>query len=112
MSDSPKKLDNHKPMMHLIQPEFKKALAEALTYGYVKYDEKRGDIPNYLKGEGFHYSRIYDSLQRHLNAWYGGEDIDPESGINHLALAAANIMFLHTYQKKGKGIDDRSIDDE
>lgn len=109
MNNIPKKLDQNKPMMSLIRPEFSRALAEALTYGFTKYNEQRGDIQNYLKGEGFHYSRIYDSLQRHLTAWYSGENIDPESGLHHLALASANLMFLHTYEISEKGIDDRII---
>lgn len=102
-----KKYNDGKPKMSLIRPEFKKGLAEGLTYGYDKYDEKIGDIQNYLKGEGFHYSTIFDSLQRHLDAWWGGEDLDPESGIHHLSLAAANLMFLHTYEHSEKGKDDR-----
>jgi len=107
--EEPKKYNTDKPMMSLIRPEFQLALAEALTYGYTKYDEQRGDIQNYLKGDGFHYSTIYDSLQRHLNAFISGENIDPESGLEHLALASANLMFLHTYENSDKGIDDRTV---
>jgi len=103
----PKKYNDNKPMMSLIRPEFQLDLARALTYGYTKYGEQRGDIQNYLKGDGFHYSTILDSLQRHLNAFQSGIDIDEESGLNHLSLAAANLMFLHTYQNSGKGTDDR-----
>jgi len=105
----PKKYNDNKPMMSLIRPEFQLALAEALTYGYTKYDEKRGDLQNYLKGDGFHYSTIIDSLERHLNAFKSGVDKDEESGLDHLALAAANLMFLHTYSKSKKGIDDRIV---
>ena len=109
MSNGPKKYNDNKPMMSLIRPEFQLALAEALTYGYVKYDEKRGKIQNYLKSDGFYYSTIYDSLQRHLNAFWGGENNDPESGLSHLALADSNLMFIHTYIIGGKVKDDRVI---
>lgn len=108
----PKKYNDGKPMMSLVRPEFKKGLAEGLTYGYTKYDEKRGEVQNYLKDEGFYYSTIFDSLQRHLDAWWSGEDIDPESGVHHLNLAAANLMFLHTYEHSDKGKDDRVKLDE
>ena len=105
----PKKYDTNKPMMSLIRPEFQLELAKALTYGFDKYDEKIGDTPNYLKGEGFHYSKIINSLERHLNAFKRGVKIDDESGIEHLVLAAVNIMFLHTYENSDKGIDDREL---
>lgn len=107
--EKPKKYNNGKPMMSLVRPEFINAVAEVLTYGFEKYDEKRGDIQNYLKGDGFHYSEIYDSLQRHLNEWFQGVSKDPETGKNHLAHAAANIMFLLTYELTEKGVDDRIV---
>jgi len=107
MEEAPKKHNAGKPMMSLIRPEFLEGLATALTYGATKYDEKRGDLPNYLQGQGFHYTEILDSLMRHLNAWQKGEDLDPESKLNHLNLASANLMFLVTYINSEKGIDDR-----
>ena len=107
LSSEPKKYNDNKPMMSLIRPEFQLALAECLTYGYTKYEEQRGDIQNYLKGDGFHYSTIIDSLERHLNAFKSGVSIDEESGLEHLVLATANLMFLHTYEQCERGIDDR-----
>ncbi len=44
---------------------------------------------------------------RHLIAWISGESYDKESGINHLAHAAANLMMLLEYQNRGTGEDDR-----
>lgn len=41
--------------------------------------------------------------------WKMGINIDEESGLHHLQLAAANLMFLYTYEKNKKGIDDREI---
>lgn len=107
MRVEPLKYDSGKSRTDLIRPEFILALGEALAYGANKYDEKRNEIPNYLKGDGFEFSKIYASAQRHLNQWYSGEDIDEESGLNHLQLAATNLMFLFTYVKNKKGIDDR-----
>lgn len=103
----PAKYNEGKPMMSLVRPEFIEGIAEVLTYGAVKYDENRGSEPNYMQGEGFHYSTIYDSLQRHLNAFWKGESIDPESGKNHLLHAASNLMFLYMYEISNKGKDDR-----
>ena len=110
--NAPKKYNDNKPIMSLIRPEFQLALAEALTYGASKYEEKRGDVPNYLKGNGFNYSTIYDSLQRHLLAWQSGNSLDEESGLNHLIHAASNIMFLYAYETTNKGVDDRVVNEE
>lgn len=107
--DVPLKFDDNKPMMHLVRPEFIKGLASALTYGATKYDEKRGSEPNYMRGEGFQYSKILDSLERHLNAFKSGENIDPESQQHHLLLAGVNTMFLYMYEISDKGKDDRYI---
>lgn len=105
----PIKFDQGKPRMDLIRPEFMFEIAKGLEYGQKKYNEVQGDVPNYLKGKGFLYSKIFGSCLRHLYAWFSGESIDKESGVNHLALAAVNIMFLFTYDNSnGKvGVDDR-----
>ena len=36
----------------------------------------------------------YSALLRHLFAWWGGEDRDPESGFSHLDHSAAMLAFL------------------
>ena len=107
--ESPKKFDNDKPRLDLIRPEFILGLGEVLAYGAEKYDEPVGTTPNYLKGDGFNYSRILGSLERHIQQFKMGENIDPESGKHHLKHAAANLMFLLTYEESEKGIDDRII---
>ena len=56
---------------------------------------------------GMPYSRVFNSAQRHLLAFWSGEDNDPESGEPHIAHAAANLLFLLTYAKQGIGSDDR-----
>jgi hypothetical protein len=38
--------------------------------------------------------RYYAAALRHLPAWRGGEELDPESGLTHLAHALANAAFL------------------
>lgn len=108
--DVPKKYDENKPMMHLVRPEFILGMAEALSYGAIKYQEEKGSIPNYMKGDGFNYSKIYDSLQRHLMAFQSGQSYDVgESEKHHLLLAACNIMFLYMYEISNKGKDDRFV---
>jgi len=44
---------------------------------------------------------------RHLTAWWAGEDLDPESGLHHLAHAACCLMFLLEYTQTHTELDDR-----
>lgn len=74
--------------------------ARVLMFGAQKYDRN-----NWKKG--MKYTSIYDSLQRHLTAFLEGEDVDPESGLLHLAHASCNIAFLIEYHTKQTGEDDR-----
>ena len=41
--------------------------------------------------------RYFDALQRHVWSWKQGEQIDPESGIHHLAHAMCCLMFLYEH---------------
>ena len=54
--------------------------------------EKRVYLNNWRQG-GMRWGQVFASLQRHLWAWWRGEDKDPESGLSHLAHATANVMF-------------------
>ena len=53
------------------------------------------------------WSRVFAALQRHMWAWWGGEDKDPETGMSHLYHAATNLAFLIAYHKRSVGNDDR-----
>lgn len=44
---------------------------------------------------------------RHLAAWQRGEDVDPESGLPHLAHVMCNIRMLTLYTKTYPEGDDR-----
>ena len=112
VSQEPLKYDAEKPRMDLIRPEFTLGLGRVLGYGASKYKEQRGELPNYLKGQGFHYSTILASLERHIAQWKAGQNKDEETGRSHLEHAAANLMFLHAYENSHKGIDDRVVLEE
>ena len=51
--------------------------------------------------KGLSYSRLFAATQRHLTAWYGGETLDPDTGLHHLAHAGCNILFLLAYHVRG-----------
>jgi hypothetical protein len=50
---------------------------------------------------------FFAALLRHLFAWWRGEELDPESGLSHLAHAGCCLMFLMEYRRNGWGTDDR-----
>lgn len=87
ISDQFMKFDTGKLRYSLIPPEATKALAEVLTYGAKKYK------PNNWR-EVDDTSRYWDALYRHLEAARNGEELDEESGLDHLKHAITNIAFL------------------
>lgn len=50
----------------------------------------------------------YDAAQRHLMAWFNGEDTDPESGLPHLAHVMACCNIIMDAEQHGKLNDNRS----
>ena len=58
---------------------------------------------------GVRASIYYDALRRHMNKWFEGEDIDPDSGLPHLAHALACLAILVDAQAVGKLTDDRQV---
>lgn len=96
------KYDKNKARLDLIPKEALDALGSVLQYGANKYGDR-----NWEKGMEWH--RVYGALQRHLWAFWSGEDTDPESGLPHLEHALANAAFLLTYYKRKIGTDDRSL---
>lgn len=94
------KHDEGKPPMSLLPYPALREIARVLAFGAKKYD------PHNWRG-GFKWSRIADALLRHIGAWLEGEDLDPESGLNHLAHAGCCLLFLLTFIITKTGDDDR-----
>ncbi len=94
------KRDDGKPPHELIDPDALDLLARVLGFGarkYAKYNWKKG----------MSWGRVYSAMQRHVTAWWGGEDKDAETGLSHLGHAFCCLMFLIVYEKRGIGTDDR-----
>lgn len=89
-----------KTQLDLIPPFVIEQLGKVLTFGAEKYDRN-----NYRKGMA--WSKVLDSLMRHLNAFRSGEDFDPESGLHHLSHILANTSFLLEYTRIYPQGDDR-----
>ena len=95
-----KKFDGEKPDLSLIPKDAVWEIAKAFTYGGKKYGRH-----NFR--EGLHISRLLAAAMRHITQYNEGEDLDEESGNNHLAHAGAAIcmaIFMH-YNKPE--MDDR-----
>ena len=90
-----------KPKMSLIPQLAMKEVAKVLTYGEAKYERF-----NYSKEQ---YTTTYiDACLRHVNEFLMNKNIDDESGLNHLAHAAANLLIcLDNFINKNY-IDDRN----
>lgn len=76
-------------------------LGVAMLEGAVKYGRH-----NY-RAVGVRNSVYYDATMRHLMAWWEGEDIDPDSGLSHVAKAIASLVVLRDSMMQGLNQDDR-----
>lgn len=59
---------------------------------------------------GVRASIYYDAAKRHLNAWFEGEEADPDSGLPHLAHVLACCAILVDAEAAGKLNDDRMVE--
>lgn len=86
--------------MSLIPQKSLVELGNVMTHGAGKYG------PHNWRA-GMDWSRLLSAAMRHMAQWNEGESIDEESGLNHLAHAAANLLMLLEYEIKSLGKDDR-----
>lgn len=94
------KFDTEKVRMDLLPPLALQDIAKVFTFGAAKYSAW-----NWSKG--MDQSRLFGALQRHLNAWQRGEELDPESGEPHLSHAGCCMLMLMETAKLRKDLDDR-----
>jgi 5'(3')-deoxyribonucleotidase len=81
-----------------------KALAEVVKvyqFGATKYARN-----NWAKG--MLWSRMFSAAMRHMTAFWAGQDIDEETGLNHLTGAIFSLLCLLSYSLEDlKQFDDR-----
>ena len=56
---------------------------------------------------GVRASVYRDAAFRHLNEWWEGQDIDPDSGLSHITKAIASLCVLRDAMIMGNWTDDR-----
>lgn len=82
------------------------------------WDVLRQDVaPHYAKGaekyadnnwrRGFSWSLAFGALQRHAAQFWGGEDIDEETGTPHMAAVAFHALALLLFMREHRALDDR-----
>ncbi|MCO8087219.1 dATP/dGTP diphosphohydrolase domain-containing protein [Acinetobacter indicus] len=82
------KHDKQKPRMSLLPKGALNAVIRVLEFGASKYQvDNWKHVPDAK-------TRYYDAMQRHIDAWWQGEQKDPETGEHHLAHAICCGMFL------------------
>lgn len=94
------KKDNEKIRLELLSPIALNEIAKVLTFGAKKYDDHNWRL-------GFKWSRLLGAALRHLLAFMGGEDKDPETDLSHLAHLGCCVMFLLEHEVTHKSLDDR-----
>jgi hypothetical protein len=81
------------------------AAAEHFGRGAEKYHDRNWEL-------GYDWSLSFGALLRHLYAWWGGEEMDPDdemAGSHHLDAVLFHAMVLKTFSARGSGNDNRPI---
>lgn len=94
------KYDQGKAELSILPIEGLKYEAAALTYGKGKYGKGNFKL-------GMEHSRLIDAALRHIYAYAGGETLDKESNLHHLAHAKATLAMLIYMIENNVGKDDR-----
>lgn len=84
----------------LIPPDALAAVARHYGIGARKYAAH-----NWRKG--YEWSKSYAAMQRHATQFWGGEDIDEETGSPHMAAVAFHALALLTFMVEHPEFDDR-----
>lgn len=95
-----RKDDNNKLRYDLIPVIPLSKVAEVYTIGSKKYDDRNWE-------KGIKWSRIYSALQRHANAFWGGESLDLDNRQHHLASVVWCAFALMEYELTHTEFDDR-----
>lgn len=77
--------------------------AQVMTFGA----EKHHDVINaWVKKYTTH--ECYAALMRHLMSWRKGQDVDPESGISHLAHVIVRACFIMELERNASKSKEKS----
>ncbi len=94
------KYDSKKIRLDLLSTTAMEEVAKVLTFGAEKYADNNWRL-------GMSWSRLLRAAVGHTWAFMRGEDLDPETGLCHLAHAICCLMFLLEYYLTNNGDDNR-----
>ncbi len=98
MSQPFRKDDTEKLRFDLLDPLFEAELAAVLTYGARKYAPRNWESAAPAEAR----ARYYAAMRRHMNSWYAGEVLDPDSGMPHLICATCCLLFLRWFERNAQ----------
>ena len=102
MAENPKAaFGRAKICSHFVPPIARAVEAIVMALGARKYG------PFNWRKDPVRSTDYIDAIQRHLDAWADGEDLDPESRVSHLGHVRACCAILLDAEANGKLIDDR-----
>lgn len=101
-TDGVVKDDSGKTRYELLPWDSLKQVADVFGYGADKYFDN-----SWRTQDAATYNRTFGSVMRHLTEWQMGQDVDPESGLNHLAHAVSQLLILMYVEKHNPDKDDR-----
>lgn len=90
-----------KVQMHLVPESLVIHVAHAMTDGAAKYG------PYNWREKAVRGTVYQSAAKRHLAAWFDGEEVAKDSGVHHLAHAAACIGIILDAMETGNLVDDR-----
>lgn len=90
-----------KPQLHLIPPSALIEESMVMALGAEKYG------PFNWREADVSASTYISAAKRHLLLWLDGEDIDPESGVSHLAHVRGCMGIMIDAKSLGRLVDDR-----
>lgn len=100
MKDEGVKFDADKPRFDLIPAMPLTELAKLYGVGAKKYADRNWE-------KGMAWSRLFAATQRHLWAFWNGEDMDQETRVSHLTNAVFGCFALREYMRTHPELDDR-----
>lgn len=110
MTDAPLTSDNPKAEAGVLKASLSyvpTGVLMELAIGMMEGGFKYGRHNYRAEGMRIRSSIYFDAVIRHLFAWWEGEDIDPESGMHHVAKAMTTLAVLRDSQMTGAFLDDR-----
>jgi hypothetical protein len=95
-----KRFNTNKTRYDLATPFAQEQYAKVLTVGGLKYGDHNWQ-------NGMPWTTVLASLERHVEKFKAGDDLDDESGLLHMAHVMTNAAFLIEYYKIYPQGDDR-----